>query len=102
MPVCKKNDFIVYEHGWEWDKAKNALFWFIVDSKKLSNFVERQGPPVKMKDAVKNFKKEHKNTCVRKGKVFAKDKRKFVNVLKFISSVIKDKYLEDKVKSIKA
>ena len=71
-------------------------------NKKLDAYVVKQGPPVKMKDAVKNFKKEHDKTFVRKGKVFARDKRKFRDVSKFVKFIVKDKYLEDKVKGIKA
>jgi tRNA nucleotidyltransferase (CCA-adding enzyme) len=97
----KQNDFRVYEKGWRWDKAKKALFWFIVSKEKLSEYLDREGPPVRNKFHVNNFKKKYKKTFVRKGRVYAKVKREFREADKFVKNLVKDKYVKERVKSIK-
>jgi tRNA nucleotidyltransferase (CCA-adding enzyme) len=97
-----KKEFKVYEKGWKWDKAKKALFWLIVDKKLLSETVEKQGPPLNLKEHVVNFKKQYKGkTFTKKGKVFAKVKREFRESDKLVKELIKNKYVKEKVKSIK-
>jgi len=96
----KLEDFKIYDSGWEWNK--NTLFWFIVDKKPLDKFVIKQGPPVKLKDHVKRFKKQYKGkTFVKKGKIYAKDKREFVDAEKLVKKLIKDEYVKEKIKDIK-
>ncbi|MBW2966166.1 CCA tRNA nucleotidyltransferase [Candidatus Woesearchaeota archaeon] len=96
-----KKEFKVYEKGWKWDKNKKALFWSIVDKKLLSEYVEKQGPPVRLKEYVENFKKQYKGkTFVKKGKIFAKVKREFRDSSELVKELIKDKYVKEKVKSI--
>lgn len=98
----KQRDFKVYGHGWKWDKGKKALFWFIVDKKDLPEYVERKGPPIRNKYHVEKFKKKHKKTFVRGRFIWAKDKRKFRDSSKLVKELIKDKYVKEKVKDIKA
>jgi tRNA nucleotidyltransferase (CCA-adding enzyme) len=96
-----KKEFKVYEKGWKWDKGKKALFWFIVDSKLLPEYVEKQGPPIRLKEYAENFKKQYKGkTFVKKGKIFAKVKREFRESEKLVKELIKDKYVKEKAKSI--
>ena len=95
-----KKEFNVYESGWKWDKEKKALFWFILDPKKLSEFIVWQGPPVNLREHADKFKKKYKKTFVKKGRLFAKVKRKYKNSDKLIKDLIKDKYLKDKIKKI--
>ena len=97
----KKNGFNVYEHGWKWDKAKDALFWFIVDKNLLPEHVENRGPPLNLEKHVELFKKKHKKTFVKGKNIWAKDKREFRDAGKFVNKLIKDKYLEDKAKEIR-
>jgi len=96
----EKNDFKVINKGWKWDKNKEALFWFVFDKKSLSTYVERKGPPLKFPDAVKDFKKKHKSTSIKKRCIFAKDKRTFTEADKCLKYIIKDQYVKDKVSKI--
>ncbi|MBW2978066.1 hypothetical protein KY331_04435, partial [Candidatus Woesearchaeota archaeon] len=96
----KQNEFKIYEKGWKWDKKKKALFWFIVDKKKLSEYVKWCGPPVKNKFHVAKFKKKYKKTFVEKGRICAKIKREFREADEFVKELIKDKYVKEKVKKI--
>lgn len=96
-----KKEFKIYEKGWKWDKAKKALFWLIVDKKLLSENVEKQGPPLNLKEHVANFKKQYKGkTFTKKGKVFAKVKREYRDASLLVKDLIKNKYVKEKVKSI--
>jgi tRNA nucleotidyltransferase (CCA-adding enzyme) len=97
----KKKDFKIYEKGWKWDKGKKSLFWFIIDKKLLSEYVEKQGPPLNLKEHVANFKKQYKGkTFTKKGKIFAKVKRDYREAEKLVKELIKDKYVKEKVKTI--
>ena len=77
------------------------MFWFIVDKKKLPVNIELVGPPAKMEKAVQAFKKKHKKTVVRKGKVWAKSKRKYVDAISLMKNLVKDEYVVERVKEIK-
>ena len=86
----------------QWDKSKEALMWFDVDKKPLSETVEKQGPPLNLKEHVANFKKQYKGkTFTKKGKVFAKVKREYRDASLLVKDLIKDKYVKEKVKGIK-
>ena len=96
-----KKEFKIYEKGWKWDKAKKALFWLVVDKKLLSENVEKQGPPVNLKEHAANFKKQYKGkTFTKKGRIFAKVKREFCDVSKLVKDLIKNKYVKEKIKTI--
>lgn len=91
-----KNDFLVIDSGWEWDSK--ALFYYIIKKQKLSDYIEREGPPVSLAAHVKKFKDKHKATFTRNGKVYAKEKRAYNIPEKLISAIIKnDDYLKDQI-----
>ena len=94
-----KNDFKVFEYGWNWDKE--VIFYFVLDKKILAEKVERAGPLLKLKEHVSRFKKKHKKTVVKKGRIFALDRRRFREPEKLIKSLFNNKYLKEKVKDIK-
>lgn len=94
------NEFKIKESDWKWDKRNKSLFWFIIASKPLDEFVERQGPPLKAKKFVEDFKKKHKNTFIKRDRIWAKDRREFIEPKKLVKFLIKDKYLKEKVKSL--
>jgi tRNA nucleotidyltransferase (CCA-adding enzyme) len=97
------NDFGIVNQGWKWNKSKNALFWYIIETKELSEFVKWAGPPVKAKQFAESFRKAHKNEKVfeEKGRLFANVKRKFTIPEKLAEFAIKDEWLKDKAKKIK-
>ena len=91
--------FKVFKYGWDWDKE--VIFYFVLDKKILPENVEKIGPPIKIKEHVKQFKKKHKKIVVKKGRIFALDKRKFREPEKLISSLFRNRYLKEKIKDIK-
>lgn len=96
----EQNYFKVYEKGWKWDKEKKALFWFIINKEKLSNFIKWCGPPIKNKFHSEQFKKKYKETFVEKERICAKIKRKYTKPEELIKELIKDKYIKEKVNKI--
>ncbi|MEE9525393.1 MAG: CCA tRNA nucleotidyltransferase [Candidatus Woesearchaeota archaeon] len=95
-----KKDFKVKGYGWHWDKGKFAYLWYDVDSKKLDSFVVKQGPPIKIENHAKKFKKMYRNSKVVKGRLIAKVKREFRDANLLLKKLIKEKYVKERVKKI--
>ncbi len=93
----KSHDFKIIDSGWEW-KDKGIL-WYIVPHKKLHIIKEHPGPPLKNKRHVEKFKEQHKETYVRKGRIFAEIKRKYTEPEKLIQDVLQNKYIKTRTKS---
>ncbi|MBN1470083.1 MAG: hypothetical protein JW924_15295, partial [Fusobacteriaceae bacterium] len=83
------------------DKEKKALFWFIINKEKLSDYIKWCGPPIRNKFHVEQFKKKYKETFVEKDKICAKIKRKYTEPENLIKELIKDKYIKEKVNKVK-
>ncbi|MBN2111687.1 nucleotidyltransferase domain-containing protein [Candidatus Woesearchaeota archaeon] len=91
-------EFEVCDAGWEWDKKKNALFWYLAKKKKLPESVEWQGPPLIMENRVKDFRKKYRKTFTKKGRIFAKITRKHTTPESLAKELIKDRYFRERVK----
>jgi len=89
-------EFKVVESGWNFE-----YIWFKVKFSKIPKEYERIGPPVGFKEDVVKFKKKHKKTYVKKGKVCVMIKRKHNVIKDRIEFLIKDKYVIERVKRIK-
>ena len=94
-------DFIVKDSGWLWDKKLNGTWWFILDKKQLPAYMDWRGPPTKIKEAVKIFKKKYKKTSVKKGRVWARIKRDERTPEQTLMRVLKDSFIKPRVKSVK-
>jgi tRNA nucleotidyltransferase (CCA-adding enzyme) len=90
-------EFGVKKAGWEWTDGK-AFMYFILKNKTLPAVEIRRGPEAKQKDFVKGFKKKHKRTFVKKGRVYTREKRKFRKAEDFIKNLLKDRYVKERVK----
>ena len=97
----EENNFKIESCAWDWDKSDGALFWFLFDRKKKSEFIIHKGPPLKAKIHVIRFEKKHKKTFVKNKKIFAKIKRKFRTPEDCLFFLIKDMYIKERVKDIK-
>ncbi len=91
----RENDFDVLDYGWKFDKE--ALFYFIIKKEKLSDYTKREGPPLKAKGHVKNFKKKYKRTFVKGNRIYAKVKREFKVPEGLIKSLRKEDYFKEKI-----
>ena len=95
----ENNDFSILNSGWHWNK--NALFYLVIKKEKLPDLVEREGPPLKTKEHVQNFKNKYKNTFIKKGRICAKIKREFKTPKELINSLKKEDYLKEKINNMK-
>jgi len=103
--ILKLFEFISYKlkkEGYKFTGGWNltGVIWFKVSNKRLSSTKVVRGPPLKLKEAVKNFKKKHKKISMRNGKIYAKIKRKYPFVVDFLKDLINNKEVKDRVKNI--
>ena len=94
----EKNGFEIKQSGFIWDKE--TFIWFKMKNKKISFETIVKGPPLAMKEFVASFKKKHKSTFEKNGRIFAKVKREYVNAEDLIRDVIKKDEVKEKVRSI--
>ncbi|MBL7050731.1 nucleotidyltransferase domain-containing protein [Candidatus Woesearchaeota archaeon] len=97
----RKHEFTLIGDGWEWDKSKKALFWYILKKEVLSDEYEWSGPPLSEESRVENFKKKYANTYVREGKIYTKLKRKFKRPTELVKKIVECEYINEKVGGIK-
>ncbi len=100
LQKLEKNEFKVYGSGWMWDEKSDALFWYALDSKNLSQYVEWKGPPLKLANHVAVFKKKYKAIYVKKDHAYAKIKRKYTRPENLVSALLKEKDIRDKVNDV--
>ena len=87
--------FEVKKSKWYWDER--VVFNYDVEEK-LDKEREIRGPPLKIKKAVKGFKKKYKKTFEKKGRMYAKIKRKYLTAESVVEAFRRDEYLKGKVK----
>jgi len=69
--------------------------------KPLPKTVVVDGPPLKIGSHADNFKKIHKKTFAKSGKIFASEQRKFLIPENLLKCIIKNPFVREKIKSIK-
>ncbi len=82
-----KRFFEIKNKGFDYNQENNAQCFF---SAKKKHEIIKHGPFLKDKSNVKQFKKEHKNTFKKSGKIYAREKTNF-NLKEFIENW-KNKY----------
>jgi len=97
----KKHDFKAIRSDWEWDKKNDAIMYFLLDKKPLPRTVQIEGPPVKIMQHADNFKKMHKKTFVKNGKIFAIERREFIKPEDLMKNLMKNEFVRERCKSIK-
>ena len=78
------------------------IMYFVLDQKELPATLVRNGPPLTLPEHVQEFKKKNKQTFVKDGKIYATIQVEHSQLGDFIKDVIKDDYVQDKVKGVKA
>ncbi|MBI2655038.1 hypothetical protein HYX06_01295, partial [Candidatus Woesearchaeota archaeon] len=97
----QEHEFKIIKSGWEWDKKNDALLYFLLDRKPLPKSVEIEGPPVAIAQHVERFRKIHKKTFVKKGKVYATAQRKYTHPEDLLRSAAKDEFARERSTSIR-
>ncbi len=97
--------FSIIKSGWEWENSpgsgKEAQFYFILAKKELPHLEIRAGPPLNLKEHVDHFKREHQDTFMKEGKIYAKVKVSHPRLGDFVATILKDKYVQERVKAVK-
>ncbi|MEM3154249.1 MAG: nucleotidyltransferase domain-containing protein [Candidatus Woesearchaeota archaeon] len=93
-------DFNVKDAGWVWDRRENGVWWFVLGKKQLPAIIDWPGPPLKFSEAVKKFKKIHKKTFAKKGRVWAKVKREETTPEQVLKRVLNSDFVKQRVKKI--
>lgn len=78
--IRKEIEFLGFEKG-----IYNALIYAIY--KEPSAFEIVEGPPLEMKEYAENFKKKYKKCFEKKGRIYAKTKRKIVKISDLITNI---------------
>lgn len=94
-------DFGISSADWFWDKKSPALFWFKLKNKSLPILAEHKGPPLSLKQSVDVFKKKYSETFENDDCIWAKVKRKHTSPNSLLDSLLKSKYVKERVSSIK-
>ncbi len=96
----KRNGFTILKSDWNWNKE--AYFCYEIKDKKLSKFEKYFGPPLNMKENVKEFKNKYKSLefGVEDNRIYVVKPRKFNDLNKFIKVLIKDKEIKNRIKKI--
>ena len=92
------NDFELLTSGWHLDSK--ATMWFDIKGD-LSKTRIQTGPPKRSRIHAANFRKKHKKVHEKSGILYAEIKRKHTAAETFIKELLRDKYLKDKVSSIR-
>jgi tRNA nucleotidyltransferase (CCA-adding enzyme) len=95
------SDFKVKSSGWLWDRKSSGTWWFLLEEKRLSEFFDWPGPPLRIKEAVVSFKRKYKKTFTKKGRIFAKVKRAERLPSQILRGVLAESYIRERVKSAK-
>src|SRR3989338_775315 len=96
----KKNNFKLLNSGWEWDKNGDAYFYFIFSGSSLSKTYEVTGPPSKMEEHARNFRKKHKKTFIRAGHLVGVERRKYLKPEQFLKYVLSLEFVRERTSSI--
>ena len=92
-------DFEIEKAGWDWEN--NGIFYFILKKRQINPFVIKQGPPLKMEEAVKAFQKKNKNTYEERGKLWVKTPIKHYRLPDFLKHHLNDSYVKERVKLVR-
>ena len=93
--------FGVQTSGWDWDKGKKVVFYFLTEKDTQPSFELRAGPPLQLKEYAADFRKRHKDTFEKDGRVWAKIKVEHTKLEEFVKHLVKDKYVRERVSAIK-
>ncbi len=90
--------FVVLDAGWQFGKA--TFFYFFLQKMVLPAYEIHPGPPQQLKEHAKAFRKKYKDIVVEKGRLMAKVKVKHPQLADFVKALLKEKYVQERVKKI--
>ncbi len=93
--------FNVKKAGWDWNKQDEAWFFFMLGKKQLPAFETRKGPPLKIKEHAKAFKKQHPDAYQEDGRLMAKVEIKYRELDKYLYQLLKNSYFRERIKKVR-
>ncbi len=91
-------EFRVIDAGWEWDKKRKAVLWFLLGENELPAEKIRRGPLLNQKDNAHKFREKHKTTFVKNGRIYAKAKRRFIKPGPLLRTLFRKETIKERVK----
>jgi len=95
------NDFMVIDSGWEWDKKKDALLWYIVDPQELTEEKLHIGPPLIEKEDAKAFKEKHKESYIKNKRLQVMQKREYRKPEELFKDLKNSEYIKQRTTQTK-
>ena len=87
--------FEIKKSGWDWNKC-----YFFLGKRELPKVIIRPGPPLNLKQFVNDFKKKNKDNFVKDSKIYAKIKVQYPKLDDYLAQLLKNKYVQEKIKKI--
>ena len=97
----KEEGYKIDSYDWEW--KGDAIFWYYIKNKNLSEKYKHFGPPVKEIEHLKKFRERYKGKRLKKqgSRVYIELKRKSPYVMDFMKTLLKNSYIREKIRSIR-
>lgn len=95
----QEEGFKLKDTKWHWNKV--ALFAYELESSILSDYKEIRGPPVKLKDHLKEFEKKHGKITIKNNIAYARTRREFRHARDLIRNSFKDREIISRINKIK-
>ena len=96
----EKSGFKLKDSDWEWDKKNHAYFWFIPKKEPLDPEEIKAGPPIKLEEHAKTFKKLYTKAEVKRGRLYAKVPRTYTFLKAFYNDLKNDPLIVKRTKDI--
>jgi tRNA nucleotidyltransferase (CCA-adding enzyme) len=94
-----RSGFDIKESDMLWHSTE-GIFYYALKKDHIPEEIEIQGPPVKTRWHAQNFKKKHKKTFVKGGRIMAKANRKFPSAEKLIKELIESPNIKKNIRKI--
>ncbi len=94
----KRCDFKLIKAGWCYNNP--SYFYFVVDKKPLTPTTLRQGPPVKLEQAGKHFKKQHKQVIAKQGRLYAEVPRPYIHAEECLKEALTSENVTERIKNV--
>lgn len=98
--IKKTEEFGIMEKSWHFDHTQHALLWLMAKKIKLEAQTVVQGPPVKLTEFVKSFKKKYRRTTVKNGRIYGYAQREHPELKSFLMSILQEPYIRERVTRI--
>lgn len=97
----REEGYKITKKDWNWNEK--ALFWFKIKNEKLSPIRKHHGPPIKEEEHADIFRDKYKKYDIKteNNRIYVELKRKHPHVNDFIKNLIKQPYVQERVKKIK-